>query len=78
MPLHYSLRALCVSHGLKAMRGEVENNLGIVSGFLSKGAGKREDDPLFTAIENVRTAITSSGTRLVTKSHPARPGRMRR
>jgi hypothetical protein len=78
MPLHYSLRALCVSRGLKAMRGEVENNLEIVSGFLSKGAGKREDDPLFTAIENVRTAITSSGTRLVTKSHPARPGRRRR
>ena len=60
MPLHYSLRALSASRGLKTMHAEIENRLRTISGFLIKTAGKQEDDPLFSAIKSVRTAITSS------------------
>ena len=59
MPLHYSLRALSASRGLMTMHAEIENRLRTISGFLIKTAGKQEDDPLFSAIKSVRTAITS-------------------
>jgi hypothetical protein len=63
MPLHYSLRALGASRGLKSKRSEIESRLRTVSGFLIKTARKQPDDPLFTAIKNVQTAIASASPR---------------
>jgi hypothetical protein len=59
MPLHYSLRALSASPGLKTARNEIESKLRIVSDFLIKTAGKKEDDPLFNPIANIRAAMTA-------------------
>ena len=61
MPLHYSLRALSKSRGLKRESAEVERTLFEIETFLSKTARKQPDDPLFRAIGRVRTAITSAG-----------------
>lgn len=63
MPLHYSLRALSASLGLKGKRGEIESRLRTVSGFLIKTARKQPDDPLFTAIKRVHKAIASASQR---------------
>ena len=60
MPLHYSLRALSDSPGLKSKRGEIERVLRTVSGFLIKTARKQTDDPLFTAIKRVRNCVDAS------------------
>lgn len=63
MPLHYSLRALSASRGLKSKCGEIESRLRTVSDFLIKSARKQPDDPLFTAINSVHTAIASVSRR---------------
>jgi hypothetical protein len=63
MPLHYSLRALSASRGLKSKRGEIETRLRTISGFLIKTAHKQVDDPLFAGINRVRTAIASAPRR---------------
>ena len=63
MPLHYSLRALSASRGLKTKRGEIETRLRTISGFLTKTAHKQVDDPLFAGINRVRTAIASAPRR---------------
>lgn len=60
MPLHYSLRALSAARGLISKRVEVESMLRTISGFLVKTVRKKTDDPLFTAIERVQTAITAA------------------
>jgi len=80
MPLHYSLRTLRASQGLKTMRVEIENRLRTVSGFLIKTAGKKEDDPLFSAIKSIRTAITSPPKEKTppTPKRSSRSARMRR
>jgi hypothetical protein len=59
MPLHYSLRALRASRGLKSKRGEIESPLQTVSDFLIKTAGKQPDDPLLAVIKSVHTAIAA-------------------
>ena len=63
MPLHYSLRALSASRGLKTRSHDIESSLRTISGFLIKKAGKQADDPLFTAIRGVRAAINSAAPR---------------
>ena len=79
MPLHYSLRALSASRGLKSKRGEIERRLRTVSDFLIKSARKQPDDPLFTAIKSVHTAIASASRRKEkTAPTPRRSSRMRR
>jgi hypothetical protein len=79
MPLHYSLRALSASRGLESKRGEIESRLRTVSGFLIKTARKQPDDPLFTAIKSVHTAITLASRRKEeTAPTPRRSSRMRR
>ena len=79
MPLHYSLRALSASRGLKSKRGEIESRLRTVSGFLIKSARKQPDDPLFTAIKSVHMAIASASRRKEkTPPTPRRSSRRRR
>ena len=72
MPLHYSLRALSASRGLKTRRGDIQIRLRTVRNFLIKTAGKKADDPLFTAIKSVQTAITSSAENEKISSSPRR------
>jgi len=78
MPLHYSLRALSASRGLESKRGEIESRLRTVSGFLIKTARKQPDDPLFSAIKSVHTAIALASRRKEkTAPTPRRSSRMR-
>ena len=78
MPLHYSLRALSASRGLKSKRGEIESRLRTVSDFLIKSARKQPDDPLFTAIKSVHTAIASASRQKEnTERIPRRSSRVR-
>lgn len=78
MPLHYSLRALSASRGLKSKRGEIESRLRTINGFLIKTARKQADDPLFTGINSVRSAIASASRRNDnTALTPRRSSRMR-
>jgi hypothetical protein len=64
MPLHYSLRALSTVRGLGSRRHDVEQLLGEINEFLLRTkprpeGSKKEDDPLFKAIERVRAALGS-------------------
>jgi hypothetical protein len=61
MPLHYSLRALSSAAELGSRRADVERELQAIGEFLLKRAGKKKDDPLFSAIDRVRAALGSPG-----------------
>jgi hypothetical protein len=59
MPLHYSLRALSAASDIWKKGDEIERELNVIGQFLTDTVRKPETDPLFSAIQRVRTALQS-------------------